>query len=193
MRYDPLNHHRRSTRLEGRNYAQPGMYCVTICTHERECALGKIEDGKMRLSREGEIIQPWWMEIRAHFQHVEIDSFVIMPNHIHAIVTLKPGRGEVSSPRSPQYTSTTTRKPQGDGTSPLPKWEPTLGQVIAYFKYQSTKAVNEIEGTFRAKFWQRGFYDHVIRDKADLTRTRRYILENPINWPLDDDNPQNRK
>ena len=101
MAYDPDKHHRRSIRLPQYDYAQPGVYFVTICTHERECVLGEIVDGAMILNDWGIVADRFWDDVLAHFHGVAVDAHVIMPNHVHAnIVIVRDAirRGEVSSP-----------------------------------------------------------------------------------------------
>jgi hypothetical protein len=66
---------------------------------------------------------------------------------------------------------------------------PTLGQIVAYYKYRGTKRINALQGTPGIPFWQRGYYEHVIRDDAELERVREYILYNPLNWATDEDHP----
>jgi hypothetical protein len=88
MSFDPEEHHRRSIRIKGYDYSQPGAYFVTICTRDRECLLGSV----LRLNEFGEIAQRCWEEIPGHFPSVELDAFVVMPNHIHAILVVL-GRG----------------------------------------------------------------------------------------------------
>ena len=197
-KFDPNKHHRRSIRLEGFDYSSEGAYYVTIVVRGRDCLFGEIIDGKMHLNRYGEIVQKWWYEIANHFQNVELGAFVIMPNHVHGIIWITDERrGEVLSPRDNpnsdnldlhEYPFTN----QGGETPPLRK--PTLGQIVAYFKYQSTKEMNRIE-TDKAitKFWQRNYYEHVIRDEKDLQNKTDYIESNPILWDEDDDNPINSK
>ena len=88
MRYDPEKHHRRSIRLSGYDYSQAGAYFVTICTQNRQCLFGEIVDGEMRLNDAGQMVQLVWSELAQHYAGVEIDGFVVMPNHIHGIVIL---------------------------------------------------------------------------------------------------------
>ncbi|MCS6885522.1 MAG: transposase [Acidobacteriota bacterium] len=88
MTYDPDKHHRRSIRLKGYDYAQPGAYFITIVTQDRECLFGDVVDGKMRLNAMGQIVQQCWQDIPCHFPHAELDAFVVMPNHIHGIVVI---------------------------------------------------------------------------------------------------------
>lgn len=88
MRYDPTLHHRRSIRLQGYDYAQAGAYFVTICTQGRECLFGEIVDGQMRLNEAGKMAWNTWHEMPKHYPRVQIDAFMVMPNHIHGIVIL---------------------------------------------------------------------------------------------------------
>ena len=83
MRYDPNKHHRRSIRLEGYDYSQPGAYFATICTHQRESMLGEIINGVMILNACGRIVQHAWDDLPNHYAHVLLDEFCVMPNHFH--------------------------------------------------------------------------------------------------------------
>src|SRR5919109_4323497 len=78
-----------TTRLKEWDYSSNGYYFVTICTKDRECVFGNIIDGKMELLEIGEIAKQYWLEIPKHFQNVKLDKFVIMPNHVHAIVIIE--------------------------------------------------------------------------------------------------------
>ncbi|HOG45735.1 MAG TPA: hypothetical protein PLJ35_08885 [Anaerolineae bacterium] len=80
--------HRRSIRLSGYDYAQAGAYFITICTYQRECFLGQVHDGSLRLSPCGELVDECWRGLPLHFAHVELDAHVIMPNHIHGIILI---------------------------------------------------------------------------------------------------------
>lgn len=193
-KFDPQKHHRRSIRLKGYDYSSEGAYYVTIVTWGRECLFGKIIDGEMRLSKYGEIIQKWWDEIPVHFLNVELGAFVIMPNHVHGIIfIIDDRRGEVLSPRDhpnnniqDEYVDGNNN--QGRETPPLRK--PTLGQIVAYFKYQSTKEMNKIETENSiTKFWQRSYYEHIIRNEKELQQKTDYIMDNPSQWDEDDENP----
>jgi putative transposase len=167
---------RRSIRLKDYDYSQAGAYFVTICTRDKVAVLGEIVDGVMQLNRFGNVVNKCWLEIPHHFPNVEIDTFVIMPNHIHGIVSIVDNcRGEVTSPT-----------PKGAETAPLQKH--TLGQVIAYFKYQTTKSINQICHTPGNHVWQRNYYEHVIRNEDDLNDIRQYVLDNPVKWDIDENN-----
>ncbi len=200
MTYDPEKHHRRSIRLPGYDYTQSGAYFVTICAHERQCMFGEIVDGKMQLNGFGGIVEKWWREIPHHFVNVEIDYDIIMPNHFHGILWILQNRGgEVTSPPPSVYTNdrrgeVTSPLPsvytngRGGGITPPPR-KPTLGQIIAYFKYQSTKLINEIRQSPGVAVWQRNYYEHIIRNEKDLNRIREYIINNPLRWQFDRENP----
>jgi putative transposase len=195
-KFDPQKHHRRSIRLKGYDYSSEGAYYVTIVTQGRECLFGEIIDGEVHLNKYGEIVQKWWNEIPIHFPTVELGAFIIMPNHVHGIIFITAERrGEVVSPRDIPNNNILDANAdgtddQGGETPPLPK--PTLGQIVAYFKYQSTKEMNRIE-TENAitKFWQRNYYEHIIRDEKDLQNKTDYINANPSLWDEDDNNPSN--
>ena len=88
MSYDPDKHHRRSIRLRGYDYAQPGAYFVTIATHEKQSMFGEVEDGQMRLNEAGRMIERWQAELTNKFPSVETDEYVVMPNHFHGIVVI---------------------------------------------------------------------------------------------------------
>lgn len=99
MTYNPQNHHRRSIRLKGYDYSQEGLYFITICTQNRACLFGKIENGKMILNEYGQIACNEWIKTTEIRNNVELCEFVIMPNHIHGIIRLF-GRGELHSPHN---------------------------------------------------------------------------------------------
>ena len=86
MPYDPDKHHRRSIRLEEYDYSRAGAYFVTICTQDRKCFLGNVGNETVELSPIGKIAHEFWFEIPKHFQNVQLDAFVVMPNHIHGII-----------------------------------------------------------------------------------------------------------
>jgi REP element-mobilizing transposase RayT len=156
---------------------------------------GEIVDGEMYLNEYGGIVQKWWNEIPIHFPNAELGAFVIMPNHVHGIIFITTERrGEVLSPHDHpnndiRDANIDETNDQGGVSPPLHK--PTLGQIVAYFKYQSTKEMNQIE-TEKAitKFWQRNYYEHIIRDEKDLQNKTDYINANLLLWDEDENNPQ---
>jgi REP-associated tyrosine transposase len=198
-KFDPQKHHRRSIRLQGYDYASVGAYYVTIVAWHRECLFGEVVNKEMMLNRYGEIVQKWWEEIPVHFPDVETGAFIVMPNHVHGIIFITERRGTVSVPR--EYGANeisndndTSPEIQGGGTPPLQisifTGVPTLGQILAYFKYQSTREMNLLDNTGTVtKFWQRNYYEHILRNETDLQNKTDYIEANPLLWDEDDENP----
>lgn len=171
---------RRATRLRGYDYGQTGGYFVTICVQDQKCLFGKIIDGRMQLNEIGKIVVECWNHIPQHFFSAKLDVSVVMPNHLHGIILL--GTGGTKCPCPPTHSQPTRR---GEVSSP------TLGQVVAYFKYQSTKYINQHRDMPGTRIWQRNYYDHVLRDDIDLQRIRQYITSNPMQWELDQLHPNN--
>ncbi|HEY6952566.1 MAG TPA: transposase [Bacteroidota bacterium] len=172
MKHNPEIHHRRSIRLKEYDYAQAGEYYITLCTKDRECLLGEIINEKMLLSEIGYIVREEWLRTAKLRTDVELDEYIIMPNHFHGVIVLCRG----TSRRAP--TSEAFGKPTRD----------SIPTIIRLFKSSSTKRVNELRGTPGFPLWQRNYYEHVVRDEKDLDRIRDYILTNPLRWPADDEN-----
>lgn len=181
-------HHRRSIRLKGYDYSQPGGYFVTICVHERACLLGQIINGEMVYSDAGKMAARWWMEINRKFPMVETDESIVMPNHFHGIVILvDPGSVGADLEDLALHQAETDRGTHaGGGThAGVP-----LHTVVQWFKTMTTneyiRGVRQFGwAPFRGKLWQRNYYEHVIRDQVDLERIRRYVTHNPMGWEED--------
>ncbi|MCL4534335.1 MAG: transposase [Bacteroidetes bacterium] len=173
--------HRRSIRLKGYDYSQSGAYFVTICTHNRQQLFGSVIGDEMLLNRLGRIVHQEWLrssEIRAE---VELGEFVVMPNHIHGVViirddatTLAPGTGSVS------------------GTAGRKRQPRSLGAFVAGFKAATTKHINESRQSPGTPVWQRNYYEHIVRNDESLYEIEEYILNNPLNWAMDKENPSAR-
>ncbi len=174
-RFDMKRHHRRSIRLRGYDYTQPGAYFVTICTHNREPLFGQVEDGRMALNAFGRIVWEEWFRTAQVRPYVELfeDEFVVMPNHIHGIIWI------VGKPvGATRRVAPTDGHPRG----PAPG---SLGAIIVQFKSIVTKRINALRGTPGVPVWQRNYYEHIIRNERALRAIRRYIIENPRRWHLD--------
>jgi REP element-mobilizing transposase RayT len=137
---------------------------VTVCTVERRCILAHVRDESVVTTSFGAIVERQIAELPVRFTRIEIDSFVIMPNHIHVIVAL--GRAGQASPL-----------------------RVGLGHAVAVLKSCSAREINRSRGTPGGPVWQRGYHDHIVRDEADLRRLREYVAANPIKWALDPENP----
>ena len=168
-RYNPDIHHRKSIRLKGYDYSQAGAYYVTIATHERRVLFGDVVDGEMRLNESGQLVVDVWEWLAARHSYVELDSYVVMPNHLHGIIVIDdPRRGD-------SRIAPTRHKP--------------LGRLVGMFKTVTTKQVNLAQGTPGQRLWQRNYYERVIRNDEEWNRVREYIAANPTQWEIDVENP----
>ncbi len=188
MTYDPVVHHRRSIRLKNYEYTTPGWYFVTIVVQDRISLFGEVVDAEMHLNDAGEMVARIWSEIPEFYPGVGIDSFVVMPNHLHGIIVL---HGEEHNPSLASV-----------GADPLclPSSEPpakplSLGDVVRRFKSLTTREYGEgVKHSgwppFNQRLWQRNYFEHVVRDERDVERLQGYIIDNPVNWAFDVENLQ---
>ena len=169
---------RRSIRLKEYDYAQAGAYFVTIVTNQREPLFGAIEGVAMRLSAWGDIAREEWFKTAALRKMINLyaDEFVVMPNHVHGIIWINNNIEEdgVGAERRSALTGVMPHVTAG-----------SLGAVVRGYKSAVTYAVNAARETRGAPIWQRNYYEHVIRDDADLNRIREYISNNPVKWGED--------
>ena len=177
-KYNPDIHHRHSIRLRDYDYSQAGAYFLTICTKDRECLFGEILDGGMRLDEYGSIVQECWDAVPKHFNDVQLDEYVVMPNHFHGIVIIA---GDVGARHAVPL-----RMVEQFG-KPVPNSLPT---VIRSFKSAVTKKTNVIRGIHGIPLWQRNYYEHVMRNEEELNGFREYIHNNPMQWEMDEENPE---
>jgi REP element-mobilizing transposase RayT len=192
MTYDPERHHRRSIRFRGYDYAQAGAYFVTLCTQDRACLFGGIVDGEMRLNETGLVVADTWRWLAVQHPYVELDEWVVMPNHLHGIIVIvdDPGRGgSRTAPTQPVPTVPTVRTAPTQPGPATARYKP-LGRLIGAFKTVSTKRVNEMRRMPGAPIWQRNYYEHIIRHEESMNRIRQYILDNPARWAFDRENLQ---
>jgi len=185
--YDPRKHHRRSIRLQDYDYAQAGAYFVTICVQDRQCLLGCIANDVVCLNDAGQMIARWRQELAHKFPSVELDAYVIMPNHIHGII-ITIADADVGFDTQVGLGGAHAGVGAHAG-APLP-------QIVQWFKTMTTneyiRGVKEKSWLpFPGRLWQRNYYEHVVRSDQDLQRIRRYIEENPLKWALDTENPDN--
>jgi REP element-mobilizing transposase RayT len=189
MKYDPKIHHRRSIRLKGYDYSQLGSYFVTICTQHRKCLFGEIKDRLMNLNPAGHMVKRIWQELPQRFPQIEIDEFVIMPNHLHGIIWIAHQSVGVSFVNA-QIADLGLGQAQ-----PLQKTI-KLGDVVGAFKsittYEYTIGVRQNHWQeFPGKLWQRNYYEQIVREEESLEQIHQYIANNPFNWPNDRENQQN--
>jgi len=178
--------HRRSTRLPDYDYASAGAYFVTICAYGRQLLF----DNPSLVA----IAEDEWRALASRFANVKLDAFVVMPNHIHFVLWLDPvGAPLAGALAGAEPVGAPLAGAQGDsraGASPAP----TLGTIVGAFKSRvATRWLIWLRANAPetpGRIWQRNYYERVIRDEAELTRVRAYILNNPLQWHLDRENPE---
>ena len=178
---------RHSIRLPGYDYSQAGAYFVTIVTQDRSCLFGRVEDSEMELNAVGTMVEKVWLEIPEHFDDVNVDTFVVMPNHIHGIIKID-NEGRLSNVGARHAVPLPHHK---DIIEALGK--PVRGSIptiIRSFKSAVTKQYHMMTNTQNTYLWQRNYYEHVIRDERDYQSIYDYILTNPLNWDKDEENQE---
>lgn len=187
---------RKSIRLKEYDYSFPGWYYLTICTYNRTNLFGKVINGKMMLNDSGKIVEEEWLKTKQIRTNVNLDNYVIMPNHFHGIIineqsneyvgatrrTATTDRGELNSPT----TDNSGRKQYAPTNNKFKSPSQTLGAIVRGLKSSVTKRVREIPGNTSLKIWQRNYYEHIIRNDNDLHRIKTYISNNPLKWKLDE-------
>ncbi|MFH1620529.1 MAG: transposase [Patescibacteria group bacterium] len=164
--------HRQSRRLPKFDYTTPGAYFVTICTHEKESLFGEIVNNEVVLNEIGKIIVDEWKKTAVIRPYINLDEFVVMPDHFHAVIWITNFYRRGTARRAP----TIERFGQ-----PIAGSIPT---VIRAFKSAVTGRIN-IKDPLYGKIWQHNYYEHIIRNDSELFRIRRYILDNPKQWQID--------
>ena len=146
---------RKNIRLKNYVYSQNGAYFVMICTHNNECIFGKIVGNGLDRSEYGEIAENDLLNMQQHFPNIKIDKYVIMPNHIHAIILID---NDYKTERSRPF--------------------PTLSTVIGLYKSGVSRKIG-------FGIWQKSYHDHIIRNKNEYIKIWNYIDINPLKWELD--------
>ncbi|NEP14968.1 MAG: transposase [Symploca sp. SIO2C1] len=164
MIFDPNLRSRRSIHLPEYDYTQPGAYFITTCSWQRQCLFGDINHGQMKLSRYGETVKFNWFNLTRVYPYVNLDAFVLMPNHLHGIIVLT-------------EQAIATRKHHG------------LPEVVRGLKTFSARRINQLRNNRGVPVWQRGYYEKVIRNEQSLQNIREYIINNPLGWEKDEMHP----
>lgn len=172
-----------STRLKHWDYSSVGWYFVTICTYQKHCYFGNVVDGEMKLNQLGEIVYEEWIKTKEIRKNVDLDEFIIMPNHLHGIVIIKYKFNVVETHC---YASI-----QKNGFNKFGPQRHNLASIIRGFKSATTTYIHQLG--FYNFHWQSRFYDHIIRNEKSLDEIRRYIKNNPLKWEEDEENPKNKK
>jgi REP-associated tyrosine transposase len=169
MTYNPDIHHRRSIRLREFDYSSIGGYFVTTCVQNRECLFGDVLDDVMVLSDAGGLVESVWNGLMERFTTIELDAFVVMPNHVHFIVNIVGAVGKDGA---------------GQGRAP------TLDRIVGAFKSITAAQVNRLLSRTGQPLWQRNYYERVIRNELELHGLQDYIIHNPLKWADDTENPK---
>ena len=168
-------HSRSIMRLKGYDYTLSGAYFVTLVTWNRQYLFGEIIGGEMKLNTAGEIVARAWTNTGHIRPNVNVDVFVIMPNHVHGIIIIdEPVRGDALICPDNKRTGIQSR---------------SLGAIIGQIKSVTTKQINIQRGLSGAPVWQRNYYDHIIRDAEEMESIYMYIIQNPVSWSNDPENP----
>jgi hypothetical protein len=175
MTFNMHEHHRRSVRLKEYDYSQEGAYFVTICTLDHALLL---ENDGVRA-----IVEQCWLGMPDHFPTVQLDEWVIMPNHLHGIITVTCRGVQLNAPTE----GITVRNSDNRFSMISPPRRNTLPVIIRTYK-AAVSTLCRRAGYEHFK-WQRGYYEHVIRTEDELNRARQYILDNPLQWHMDENNP----
>ena len=165
----PTMKQRKATRLKDYDYSTCGFYFVTICTKDGKEWFGEIESGEMIFSRSGRIAEKCWIDIPAHFKHVKLDEFIVMPNHVHGIVNIVGNAYMRSLPNRTKM---------------------LLSSIVQQYKSSVTRKIRYSCNHNRFQ-WQKSFYDHIIRTERSFNNIREYIKYNPLKWESDIENTIN--
>jgi len=166
---------RQSIRLPGFDYAQAGAYFLTICTYRKQCFFSQIRDNAVALTALGQVVTECWLAIPKHFPHAVVPVHVVMPNHLHGIVMLRK-RANCRLETSEAF------------QTPAAGSIPTL---VRSLKAAVTLCAKRAGLAPLLPIWQQNYFERALRDGKEYASAERYILENPMRWHFDDENPQN--
>ncbi|AFZ27114.1 transposase [Cylindrospermum stagnale PCC 7417] len=191
-KFDNMENHtksfyRRSLRLRGYDYSQAGAYFITICTNKRKCLFGNIANNEVNLNELGNIVLDFWYSLPSKYPNIELDEFIIMPNHLHGIIVIT-DLETIYKSHSQQLTNVGTIHE----LSLRERRNILLPKVIGYFKMNAAKAINQKISASGTSLWQGNYYEHIVRNESELERIRQYIVNNPLKWALDCDNPDGK-
>jgi putative transposase len=171
---------RNRLRLQGYDYSQTGLYFVTVVVKDRQPVFGEIVNETITLNEAGKIVQNFWDDLPNQYTNLELDKFIVMPNHVHGSVVIQQKTpisnhtvGEVHEPPLRQHALDHRRM--------------MIPKIIGRFKMVSAKHINLLHDCPRQSLWQRGFHDRIIRDEEELNAVRSYIQTNPLRWAPDKD------
>jgi REP element-mobilizing transposase RayT len=208
--YGAMYRRRNSLRLKGFDYRQSGIYFITVCVNQRLCLFGDVNSGMLRLNPAGKMIVKVFSGLQNYYHGVFSDTYIVMPDHFHGIIIIKNDVGAVRCGRPDQSRNLRifsgrliVKNPQNRNgindklikesqqkrseISADSKTQLSLGEIVGRFKsYTTTQYISGVKNKkwrpFYEKLWQRGYHDHIIRNKKELYAIRKYISNNPLNW-----------
>ena len=174
---------RRSIRLPGYDYAGPGSLFFTFCSQNRFDFFGSVVNAEMRLNATGDLVWREWERTNEICKELLAHAFIVMPNHVHGLISLAPVEGTVSPP------------PEPGANLPLHarKRPRSLSSMATGFKSAVTSVMRKRTGNEYLKLWQTNYYEHIVRDERDFDSIYSYIVENPKRWEEDRFNPNRRE
>lgn len=149
---------RKPTRLQNFDYSNSGCYLITICTNNKQHLFGCVDDGSVCLNAYGHIAAEEFEDLPRHYKMIEALKYIVMPNHVHAIIAIN------CAERSRPF--------------------PTIPTIIGLYKSGVSKRIHMIKPDIDV--WQKSFYDHIIRNENEYLRVWKYIDENPLKWETDE-------
>lgn len=162
------------------------MYFITICSHQRRCLFGDIVDNEMQLNDYGQVMRSHWLKLPNYHPHLQLDAFVVMPNHIHGILGLTDFPiGAGFDVKSLEPTSERTAKPALTQSTVASVNRHEISEIIRGFKTFSARCINQRRNMTGTPVWQRNYYEHIIRNEESLQFIRQYIDNNPSSWQKD--------
>ncbi|MHB1296800.1 MAG: REP-associated tyrosine transposase [Anaerolineae bacterium] len=163
MAFDPDRYHRHSIRIQGYDYARAGVYYVTLVTEGRIALFGEVVEGAFQGNEAAGALRETLEQLPRHYPHVAVEAYVIMPNHLHALLVLRPD--DAAGARH------------------------GLQEVVRALKSFSARRINALRDAAGSTVWQRNYWERVIRDERELQRAWEYIERNPSQWQNDRENP----
>jgi len=184
---------RQSIRLKGYDYTQLGAYFITLCTHQRQHLFGMVEQDAVVPSDCGRVVAAQWQAAAEHSTRVRLDVWVVMPNHMHAILWIENTgeafpRDDLSEPATLHRHALLSEGASLGNASPLHPagaMPGSVGAIVGSFKSIAARRINRLRHMPGAPVWQRNYYEHVIRTEDALSKIRQYIVDNPKRWHLD--------
>ena len=176
-------HRRDSLRLYSWDYSSEAWYFITICTKNRQLLFGDILADHLLQSPLGNIAREHWSQISERVKGIQLDEFVIMPNHLHGIIMFQLNGRRVGALHATPLRSISNEPSISQRMAAISPKPGSLAVIIRSYKSSVTRWARR--NGYPDFAWQRGYHDHIIRDGTDLSRIRRYIRLNPMRWSLD--------